>query len=151
MIRTIRTEEIVRSIREMCIEANHYLSPDMEQALNKAKDTEQSPLGKKILSQLQENLSIAKEELIPICQDTGMAVVFAEIGQDVHLDGPVLEEAVNEGVRQGYADGYLRKSVVKDPIYRDNTKDNTPAVLHCFIVKGDKVKLWHRKGLAART
>ena len=141
MIRTIRTEEIVRSIREMCIEANHYLSPDMEQALNKAKDTEQSPLGKKILSQLQENLSIAKEELIPICQDTGMAVVFAEIGQDVHLDGPVLEEAVNEGVRQGYADGYLRKSVVKDPIYRDNTKDNTPAVLHCFIVKGDKVKL----------
>ncbi len=141
MIRTIKTEEITKNIRQMCIEANHYLSPDMEQALKSAADNEPSPLGKKILCQLQENLAIAGEELIPICQDTGMAVVFAEIGQDVHLEGQLLEDAVNEGVRQGYTDGYLRKSVVKDPIFRENTKDNTPAVLHCSIVQGDKIKL----------
>lgn len=141
MIRTISTEEITRNIREMCIEANHYLSEDMNRALKDAVDTEKAPLGKKILLQLQENLAIAEEEMIPICQDTGMAVVFAEIGQDVHLEGTLLEEAINEGVRQGYVEGFLRKSVVGDPILRENTKDNTPAVIHCSIVAGDKVRL----------
>lgn len=141
MIRTISTEEITRNIREMCIEANHYLSEDMNRALKDAADTEKAPLGKKILLQLQENLTIAEEEMIPICQDTGMAVVFAEIGQDVHLEGTLLEEAINEGVRQGYVEGFLRKSVVGDPILRENTKDNTPAVIHCSIVAGDKVRL----------
>lgn len=141
MIRTISTEEITRNIREMCIEANHYLSEDMNRALKDAADTEKAPLGKKILHQLQENLTIAEEEMIPICQDTGMAVVFAEIGQDVHLEGTLLEEAINEGVRQGYVEGFLRKSVVGDPILRENTKDNTPAVIHCSIVAGDKVRL----------
>lgn len=141
MIRTILTEEITRNIREMCIEANHRLSADMKGALEDAVDTEKAPLGKKILHQLQENLTIANEDMIPICQDTGMAVVFAEIGQDVHFEGGLLEEAINEGVRQGYVDGFLRKSVVDDPILRENTKDNTPAVIHCSIVTGDKVKL----------
>ena len=140
-MRELNVKEITCALREMAISINHQLSPDMCELLNNSDSKEESPLGKQILGQLKENMQIAKDEMIPICQDTGMAVVFAEIGQDVHLDGPVLEEAVNEGVRQGYADGYLRKSVVKDPIYRDNTKDNTPAVLHCFIVKGDKVKL----------
>lgn len=141
MIRTISTEEITENIREMCIEANHYLSPDMKKALKDAGDTEKAPLGKKILHQLQENLAIADEDMIPICQDTGMAVVFAEIGQDVHLEGGLLEDAINEGVRQGYAEGFLRKSVVDDPILRENTKDNTPAVIHCSMVAGDKVRL----------
>lgn len=141
MIRTVLTEEITRNIREMCIEANHYLSPDMKGALKDAVDAEMAPLGKKILHQLQENLTIAGEDMIPICQDTGMAVIFAEIGQDVHFEGGLLEDAINEGVRQGYADGFLRKSVVDDPIFRENTKDNTPAVIHCSIVAGDKVKL----------
>lgn len=141
MIRTISTEEITKNIRQMCIEANHYLSPDMEKTLKDAVETEESPLGKKILNQLQENLMIAGEEMIPICQDTGMAVVFVEIGQEVHLEGELLEDAVNEGVRQGYVDGFLRKSVVGDPILRENTKDNTPAVIHYSIVAGDKVKL----------
>ncbi len=141
MIRTIKTEEVTKNIREMCIEANHYLSRDMDKALKKAADSEQAPLGKKILCQLQENLIIAGEDMIPICQDTGMAVIFAEIGQEVHFDGMLLEEAVNEGVRQGYREGFLRKSVVKDPILRENTKDNTPAVIHYSMVEGDKVKL----------
>ena len=141
MIRTISTEEITRNIREMCIEANHYLSEDMKRALKNAVDTEKAPLGKKILHQLQENLAIADEEMIPICQDTGMAVVFAEIGQDVHLEGMLLEEAINEGVRQGYVEGFLRKSVVGGPLLRENTKDNTPAVIHCSIIAGDKVRL----------
>lgn len=141
MIRTIATEEITKNIREMCIEANHYLSKDMEQALKDAVDTEQAELGKKILCQLQENLKIAREDQIPICQDTGMAVIFIEIGQDVHFEGMLLEDAINEGVRQGYIDGFLRKSVVGDPILRENTKDNTPAVIHYSIVKGDQVKL----------
>lgn len=140
-MRIIRTEEITSNIREMCIEANHRLSPDMEAALKTAADKEEAPLGKKILHQLQENLTIAEEEMIPICQDTGMAVVFAEIGQDVHLEGALFEDAVNEGVRQGYADGFLRKSVVGDPLLRVNTKDNTPAVIHCSIVAGDKIRL----------
>lgn len=141
MIRTISTEEITKNIREMCIEANHYLSHDMEKALKDAVDKEEAPLGQKILNQLQENLAIAGEDMIPICQDTGMAVVFVEIGQEVHLEGKLLEDAVNEGVRQGYVEGFLRKSVVSDPIFRENTKDNTPAVIHYSIVEGDKVKL----------
>lgn len=141
MIRTISTEEITKNVREMCIEANHYLSHDMKKALKDAVDTEMAPLGKKILGQLQENLAIADEEMIPICQDTGMAVVFVEVGQEVHLQGNLLEDAINEGVRQGYVDGFLRKSVVGDPILRENTKDNTPAVIHYSIVAGDKVRL----------
>lgn len=141
MIRTIATEEITKNIREMCIEANHYLSKDMEQALKNAVDIEQAELGKKILCQLQENLTIAREDMIPICQDTGMAVIFIEVGQDVHFEGMLLEDAINEGVRQGYLDGFLRKSVVGDPIVRENTKDNTPAVIHYSIVKGDQVKI----------
>lgn len=141
MIRSIKTEEVTKNIREMCIEANHYLSKDMDVALHEAVEKEQSPLGKKILYQLRENLAIAKEEMIPICQDTGMAVVFVEIGQEVHFEGGLLEEAINEGVRQGYTEGFLRKSVVKDPILRENTRDNTPAVIHYVMKAGDKVKL----------
>lgn len=141
MIRTIRVEEIIKNIKEMCIEANHFLSPDMAEAMKCAEKNEEAPLGKQILEQLQENLKIAGEDMIPICQDTGMAVVFLEIGQDVHLEGGALEDAVNEGVRQGYVEGYLRKSVVGDPLIRENTKDNTPAVLHTRIVDGDQVKI----------
>ena len=141
MIRTICVEEITKNIKEMCIEANHFLSPDMAEAMKCAEKNEEAPLGKQILEQLQENLKIAGEDMIPICQDTGMAVVFLEIGQDVHLEGGALEDAVNEGVRQGYVEGYLRKSVVGDPLIRENTKDNTPAVLHTRIVDGDQVKI----------
>ena len=141
MIRTIRVEEITKNIKEMCIEANHFLSPDMAEAMKCAEKNEEAPLGKQILEQLQENLKIAGEDMIPICQDTGMAVVFLEIGQDVHLEGGALEDAVNEGVRQGYVEGYLRKSVVGDPFIREHTKDNTPAVLHTRIVDGDQVKI----------
>ena len=141
MIRTIRVEEITKNIKEMCIEANHFLSPDMAEAMKCAEKNEEAPLGKQILEQLQENLKIAGEDIIPICQDTGMAVVFLEIGQDVHLEGGALEDAVNEGVRQGYVEGYLRKSVVGDPLIRENTKDNTPAVLHTRIVDGDQIKI----------
>ena len=141
MIRTIRVEEITKNIKEMCIEANHFLSPDMAEAMKCAEKNEEAPLGKQILEQLQENLKIAGEDMIPICQDTGMAVVFLEIGQDVHLEGGALEDAVNEGVRQGHVEGYLRKSVVGDPLIRENTKDNTPAVLHTRIVDGDQVKI----------
>lgn len=141
MIRNIDTKIITENIKEMCIEANHYLSKDMEKALKKASETEESELGKKILGQLMDNLDIADKEMIPICQDTGMAVIFMEIGQDVHFVGGDFEEAVNEGVRRGYVDGYLRKSVVKDPLIRENTKDNTPAILHTKIVPGDKVNI----------
>ena len=141
MIRNIDTKIITENIKEMCIEANHYLSKDMEKALKKASETEESELGKKILGQLMDNLDIADKEMIPICQDTGMAVFFVEIGQDVHFEGDVLEDAINEGVRLGYTEGYLRKSVVKDPILRENTKDNTPAIIHYSIVAGDQVKL----------
>lgn len=141
MIRTVQTDTIIANIREMCIEANHYLSKDMDAAMKQALETEKSDLGKKILGQLQDNLKIADQERIPICQDTGMAVIFLEIGQDVHLEGMNIEDAVNEGVRQGYVDGYLRKSVVRDPLERENTKDNTPAVIHYSIVSGDKVKI----------
>ena len=141
MIRIVNTDDIVKNIKEMCIEANHYLSKDMDKAMKDATASEKSELGKKILNQLQENLKIADEEMIPICQDTGMAVIFLEVGQDVHFEGLAIEEGVNEGVRQGYTEGYLRKSVVGDPIIRENTKDNTPAVIHYSIVPGDKVKI----------
>jgi fumarate hydratase subunit alpha len=141
MIREINTEIITENVREMCIEANHFLSPDMDAVLKKATKEESSELGRKILGQLQENLKIAGEEMIPICQDTGMAVFFVEVGQDVHFTGTSIEDAINEGVRRGYTDGYLRKSVVSDPIIRENTKDNTPAVIHYSIVPGDKVRI----------
>ena len=140
-MRIIHTEEIISNIRQMCIEANHMLTPDMQKALECAVADEKSPIGQKVLGQLQDNLQIAQEDTIPICQDTGMAVVFLEIGQDVHFEGGSLTDAINEGVRQGYVDGYLRKSVVKDPIYRENTKDNTPAIIHYSIVPGDRVKI----------
>lgn len=140
-MRTIQVNEITRNIREMCIEANHFLSPDMEKAMKNAVQREESPLGRQILEQLQENLRIAGNDMIPICQDTGMAVIFMEIGQDVHFEGGSLEEAINEGVRQGYTEGYLRKSVVVDPLFRENTKDNTPAVVHYEIVPGEQVKI----------
>ena len=140
-MRTVQVSEITENIKEMCIEANHYLSEDMEAVMNRATKTEAAPLGRQILAHLRKNLEIAAKDMIPICQDTGMAVVFLEIGQDVHLEGGLLEDAVNEGVRQGYTEGYLRKSVVGDPILRENTKDNTPAVIHTRIVAGDKVKI----------
>ena len=140
-MRTINVGIITDNIKEMCIEANHFLSEDMKCALGKGVQTEKSPLGKQILEQLQENLQIAGEDMIPICQDTGMAVIFVEIGQEVHFEGGSLEDAIHEGVRQGYVQGYLRKSVVKDPIYRENTKDNTPAVIHYEMKPGDCVKI----------
>ncbi len=140
-MRTISLSEITKNIKEMCIEANHFLSADMEDALKNACEQEKAPLGKQILCQLQENLAIAGEDMIPICQDTGMAVIFMEIGQDVHFEGGLLEDAINEGVRQGYVEGFLRKSVVKDPLIRENTKDNTPAIIHYEMVPGDKVKI----------
>ena len=140
-MRSINVEEITKNIKEMCIEANYYLSEDMNKALKNATGTEKSPLGKQILNQLQDNLEIAGKDMIPICQDTGMAVVFLEGGQEVHFEGGLIEDAVNEGIRQGYVDGYLRKSVVNDPIIRENTKDNTPGIIHYKIVEGDKVKI----------
>lgn len=140
-MRIIEVDKVTETIKEMCIEANYFLTEDMEQALFSAKETEKSDLGKRILDQLQENLRIAGEDGIPICQDTGMTVVFMEIGQDVHFTGGLLEDAVNEGVRKGYEEGFLRKSVVADPLIRENTKDNTPAVIYYEIVQGDKVKI----------
>ena len=132
---------ITSNIKEMCIQANHFLSDDMKEVFVKAVDSEESDLGKKVLNQLSENLEIAGSEMIPICQDTGMAVVFIKVGQEVHFTGGNLEDAINEGVRQGYVEGYLRKSVVDDPIIRNNTKDNTPAIVHYSIVEGDKVEI----------
>lgn len=140
-MRTLDVHEITDNIREMCIEANHFLSEDMKCAMQKAAECEEAPLGRQILEQLLENMKIAGEDMIPICQDTGMAVIFLEIGQDVHFQGGFLGEAIQEGVRQGYAEGFLRKSVVKDPIHRENTKDNTPAVIHYELVTGDKVRI----------
>lgn len=140
-MREVDVRKISDTIAEMCIEANHFLSPDMKSVFQKAREKEESPLGKQILEQLDENLQIAEADMIPICQDTGMAVVFMEIGQEVHITGGSLEAAIHEGVRKGYVEGYLRKSVVKDPIYRENTKDNTPAVIHYSIVPGDKIKV----------
>ncbi len=140
-MKNIKTEEIKNTIKEMCIQSTHYLSNDMTEKLKEAVDTEKSPLGKKILGQLQENLEIADKEMIPICQDTGMAVLFVEIGQDVHIEGGSLTDAINEGVKEGYKEGYLRKSVVSDPIERVNTGDNTPAIIHYDIVTGDKINI----------
>lgn len=140
-MRTIQVNEITRNVKEMCIEANHYLTDDMRAALDQAAQKEKAPLGKQILNQLQENLKIAGEDMIPICQDTGMAVVFVELGQEVVLEGGLLTDAINEGVRQGYTEGFLRKSVVKDPLIRENTKDNTPAVIHYNIVAGDRIRI----------
>lgn len=140
-MKIVQAAEITSAIREMCYEANHSLTKDMEGALYRAEASEESPLGKQILKQLEQNLQIAGEDRIPICQDTGMAVVFAEVGQEVHVEGGWIEDAINEGVRQGYTEGYLRKSVVSCPIERVNTKDNTPAVIHYTIVPGDKIKL----------
>ena len=140
-MRAIETEQMIRNLKEMCIEANHFLSADMERAMKCAAQTEEAPLGRQILGQLQDNLEIAGKDMIPICQDTGMTVVFLEIGQEVHFVGGDLTDAVNEGVRQGYTSGYLRKSVVGDPLIRENTKDNTPAVIHSEIVPGDQVKI----------
>lgn len=140
-MKTIHVNDIIQNIKEMCIEANHYLSSDMDEAMKVATKEEKAPLGRQILCQLQENLQIAGDDMIPICQDTGMAVVFLEIGQEIHFEGGLLEDAVNEGVRQGYVEGYLRKSVVKDPLIRENTKDNTPAVIHYEMVSGDKVRI----------
>lgn len=140
-MRTIHVKEVTQNIKEMCIEANHFLTEDMKSAMGKAVQQEEAPLGKQILEQLEENLKIAGDDMIPICQDTGMAVIFMEIGQDVHFEGGVLEDAINEGVRQGYVEGFLRKSVVKDPLERENTRDNTPAVIHYEIVPGDKVRI----------
>ncbi len=140
-MREISTNVITKTIRDMCIKVNHELSPDMVKAFDFAQENESSELGKKILDQLKENMEIAKTDMIPICQDTGMAVIFLEIGQDVHITGDNLTDAVNEGVRQGYTEGYLRKSVVGDPLIRENTKDNTPAVIHTEIVAGEKIKI----------
>ena len=140
-MRTIQVETVTETIKNMCIQVNHYLSKDMETAMKNAVESEKAPLGKQILEQLQENLKIAGEDMIPICQDTGMAVIFMEVGQEVHFEGGSLEDAINEGVRRGYVDGFLRKSVVGDPILRENTKDNTPAVIHYSIVPGEQVKI----------
>ena len=140
-MRRIDVSLVTDALKEMCIEANHFLTADMKCALEQAVSAEEAPLGRQILEQLQDNLRIAAEDMIPICQDTGMAVVFAEIGQEVHFEGGSLEDAIHEGVRRGYVDGFLRKSVVKDPLIRENTGDNTPAVIHYEIVPGDQVKL----------
>ena len=141
MVRSVNVELLTQNIKEMCIQANHYLAPDMDKAMRDAHEKETKPLAKQILGQLLENLEIAGEDMIPICQDTGMAVVFLKIGQDVHFEGGSVEDAVNEGVRQGYQEGYLRKSVVGDPLLRVNTKDNTPAIIHYELVPGDRVEI----------
>ena len=140
-MRTIPVSQITEAVKEMCVEANLFLTEDMETALKQARQKEEAPLGRSVLDQLCQNLQIAGEDSIPICQDTGMAVVFLEVGQEVHFEGGILEEAVNEGIRQGYTDGCLRKSVVSDPLIRENTKDNTPGVIHYSIVPGDQVKI----------
>ena len=140
-MRVINTADIISNVKDMCIQANHFLSEDMDLRLKEATASEESPVGQKVLASLQENLKIAADDMIPICQDTGMAVFFVEIGQEVHIEGGLLTDAINEGVRQGYTEGFLRKSVVSDPIIRENTKDNTPAVIHYDIVAGDKIKI----------
>ena len=140
-MRDVNVSEITKNIKEMCIEANHFLSEDMKKVFKNAVDSEESSLGKQVLNQLNENLSIAASDMIPICQDTGMAVIFINVGQEVHFTGGDITDAINEGVREGYVEGYLRKSVVSDPLIRENTKDNTPAVIHYSIVPGDKVEI----------
>lgn len=140
-MREVNVDKVTENIKEMCIEANHFITDDMKKVFKNAVVSEESPLGKQVLNQLNENLDIAANDMIPICQDTGMAVVFINVGQDVHFTNGNITDAINEGVRQGYVDGYLRKSVVNDPIIRENTKDNTPAVIHYNIVPGDKVDI----------
>lgn len=140
-MRTIHTDEITKNIKEMCMAVNIQLSPDVKEALLAAKEKEESPIAKQILGQLEENMEIARESQIPICQDTGMTVVFLKIGQDLHIEGSYIEDAVNEGIRQGYQEGYLRKSVVGDPLIRENTKDNTPGIIHYEIVPGDQLEI----------
>ena len=140
-MREVNVDKVTENIKDMCIEANHFLTDDMKKVFKNAVVSEESPLGKQVLNQLNENLDIAANDMIPICQDTGMAVVFINVGQDVHFTNGNITDAINEGVRQGYVDGYLRKSVVNDPIIRENTKDNTPAVIHYNIVPGDKVDI----------
>ena len=140
-MREIEVNEIIDAVRELCIRVNCVLNDDVYNALEAAKNTEKSPIGKEILCQLTDNADIAKNEYVPICQDTGMAIVFVELGQEVHINGGLLTDAINEGVRRGYRDGYLRKSVVSDPFIRENTKDNTPAIIHYDIVEGDKIKI----------
>ena len=140
-MREIEVNEIIDALRELCIKANCVLNDEVYNALEAAKNTEKSPIGKEILCQLTDNADIAKNENVPICQDTGMAIVFVELGQEVHINGGLLTDAINEGVRRGYRDGYLRKSVVSDPFIRENTKDNTPAIIHYDIVEGDKIKI----------
>ncbi len=140
-MREVSTEEITKNIKEMCIEANYTLSDDVKNKIINSAAVEESEIGKKILNQLEENMNIADSDNIPICQDTGMAVIFIKIGQDVHITGGNLEDAINQGVREGYIEGYLRKSVVKDPIIRENTKDNTPAVIYYEIIPGDKIEI----------
>lgn len=140
-MRTIHTDELIRQVSEMCIEANLHLSQDIINVVRKAGDTEKSPLGRQILCQLQENMEIAAADQIPICQDTGMAVVFLDVGQEVHIEGIAVEDAINEGIRRGYTEGYLRKSVVRDPVFRQNTKDNTPGIIHYRIIPGDQITI----------
>lgn len=140
-MRVVHTDEIVENIKDMCIKANLVLAKDVEERILYAKKQEESSLGKQILSQLEKNLEIAKEDKIPICQDTGMAIVFVKLGQDIHIDGLLLEDAINEGIRRGYKEGYLRKSVVSDPLLRGNTKDNTPGIIHYEVVKGDSIEI----------
>ncbi|MSS62973.1 fumarate hydratase [Velocimicrobium porci] len=140
-MRIIHTDTIIEEIKQMCIEANLVLSDDMKQAVERAEEKEESQIGKKILGQLKENMEVARKEQIPICQDTGMAIVFIRIGQEVHIEGMNIEEAINEGIRRGYKEGYLRKSVVKDPFIRENTKDNTPGIIHYEMIPGDKIEL----------
>lgn len=140
-MKTINVNEIIKTVKELSIEANYYLPNDVKEAIEKAEKNEKWPIANNILNKIIENSHIAAREKIPICQDTGMACVFVDIGQDVHITGGSLEEAINEGVRQGYAEGFLRKSVVKDPIHRVNTNDNTPALIYYNMVPGDKVKI----------
>lgn len=140
-MRNVVVQEITKNIKEMCVEANHFLSEDMRRVFDRAVAAEKGTLGRRVLDQLKENLEIAGSDMIPICQDTGMAVVFIKAGQEVHFEGGSLTDAVNEGVRQGYVEGYLRKSVVNDPIFRENTRDNTPAIIHYEIVEGDQVDI----------
>ncbi len=140
-MKIIHTDEIISNLKEMCMEANLRLSPDMKEIFDRSSEKEESPVGKRVLGQLKENLEIAEKEEIPICQDTGMAVVFMKIGQDVHIEGISVDDAVNEGVRRGYMEGFLRKSVVGDPLIRENTRDNTPAVIHYEIIPGDKIEM----------
>jgi fumarate hydratase subunit alpha len=140
-MRSINIKEIIKNIKEMCIEANIELASDVDVAIREAYAKETSPLAKRVIDQLLENLDIAKNELIPICQDTGMAIVFVTIGQEVHIEGGSLEEAINEGIRRGYQEGYLRKSVVSDPLIRNNTNDNTPGIIHYEIVAGNQLEI----------